>query len=86
MFAKIPFPFVFLPTKFLNNDFLSLIFIGNPTVIEKILGYLNPKSLGNVQQVCKSWNVAVQEGRFWYQQLKQQVSAYLTKVVFLKYR
>ena len=45
-----------------------------PAVLEKILGYLDPKSLCRVQQVSKSWNEAVNDGHSWKYQLQSKVS------------
>ena len=42
-------------------------------MLEKILFYLDHQGLRNLQCVNKAWNAAVQEGRFWSQQLQRLV-------------
>ena len=49
-------------------------YLGMPAVMEKILRYLDHKSLCRLQQVCKSWNEAVNDGHLWKYQLQRKVS------------
>jgi len=44
-----------------------------PVVLEKILDYLDYKSLGNVHQVSKLWNEMVKNGFSWRKQLQKKV-------------
>lgn len=46
---------------------------GIPTLIEKILEYLDFVSLKNIQCVCRLWNEAVNNGRAWGNQLQYHV-------------
>ena len=47
-------------------------------VLEKILGYLDHKSLCRVQQVSKLWQQAVNAGHSWKNQLQHKVCLFCT--------
>jgi hypothetical protein len=54
--------------------FLSFFFLGMSFILEKILHYLDCKSLCRVMQVCKSWYEAVNRGNSWKEKLVLKVS------------
>ena len=56
-----------------NNIIGYILCIGMPSVQEKILDYLDDKSLCKLHQVCKRWNEAINQSRAWDRKLQYKV-------------